>query len=76
MSGNKIPNFWRYLVPMYKNKRDVQGCGNFRGIKLMSHIINMQEIVIQKRLREGKSISKNQLGFMPESSDYIYIPTV
>ena len=39
----KIPNEWRrrVLVPLYKRKRDVKECGNYRGIKLMSHTIKL-----------------------------------
>ena len=36
---NKMPDEWRrsILVPIYKNKGDIQSCTNYRGIKLMSH---------------------------------------
>ena len=35
----KIPEAWRKscVVPIFKGKGDVQDCGNYRGIKLMSH---------------------------------------
>ena len=35
----EMPNEWRksMLIPVYKNKEDAQECGNYRGIKLMSH---------------------------------------
>ena len=37
--GERMPEEWRKSVhiPIYKNKRDAQCCGNYRGIKLMSH---------------------------------------
>jgi len=36
----KMPREWRSstVIPRYKNKRDIQDCNNFRGIKLLSHI--------------------------------------
>ncbi|KAM2086833.1 hypothetical protein ACFX1R_024332 [Malus domestica] len=39
----KMPNEWRMstLVPIYKNKGDVQNCMNYRGIKLMSHTMKL-----------------------------------
>ena len=48
---NKMPNEWRKstLVPLYKNKGDIQDCTNYRGIKLMSHIMKLWERVIEYR---------------------------
>jgi hypothetical protein len=41
--SNKTPNEWRrsILVAIFKNKGDVQSCTNYRGIKLMSHTMNL-----------------------------------
>ena len=37
----KMPREWRVstVIPLYKNKGDIQDCNNFRGIKLLSHTI-------------------------------------
>ena len=39
LRGEKMPDEWRksVLVPWYKGKGDIKKCGNYRGIKLMSH---------------------------------------
>ncbi|XP_028038703.1 uncharacterized protein LOC114249368 [Bombyx mandarina] len=62
-----IPTEWSTstLVPIYKNKGDVQDCGSYRGIKLMSHSMKVLEKVIEKRLRDESEITQNQFGFMP-----------
>ena len=41
----KIPEEWRgsVTVPIYKEKGDIQDCGNYRGIKLMSHTMKIWE---------------------------------
>ena len=43
--SNKIPDEWRrsILIPIFKNKGDIQSCTNYRGIKLMSHTIKGRE---------------------------------
>ena len=43
LKTKKMPNEWRKntLVPIYKNKGDVQNCMNYRGIKLMSHTMKL-----------------------------------
>ena len=43
--SNKMPEEWRrsILVPIFKNKGDIQSCTNYWGIKLMSHIMNLWE---------------------------------
>ena len=56
------------LVPLYKNKGDVQNCANYRGIKLMSHTMKLWEKVIEKRLRKETIVTENQFGFMPGRS--------
>src|SRR5664279_842920 len=65
--SNKMPKEWRWsiLVPIFKNKGDVQSCTNYRGIKLMSHTMKLWERVIEHRLRKLTSVTKNQFGFMP-----------
>ena len=58
---------WRrsILVPIFKNKGDVQSCTNYRVIKLMSHTMKLWERVIEHRLRRVTSVTQNQFGFMP-----------
>ena len=60
LMGEQMPEEWRrsVLIPIYKNKGDVQCCGNYRGIKLMSHTMKVWE-------RIKVEISKQQYGFMP-----------
>ena len=51
--SNKMPEKWRssILVPIYKNKKDIKSCTNYRGIKLMSHTMKLWETVIKQRLQ-------------------------
>jgi hypothetical protein len=64
--SNKMPEEWRrsILVPIFKNKGNIQSCTNYRGIKLMSHTMKLWERVIEHRLRKLITVSKNQFGFM------------
>ena len=63
----KMPNKWRksILVPIFKEKGDIQDCNNYRGIKLMSHTMKIWERIIERRLREETQIGEEQFGFMP-----------
>jgi Reverse transcriptase (RNA-dependent DNA polymerase) len=65
-----MPDEWRrsILVPIFKNKRDIQSCTNYRGIKFMSHTMKLWERVIEHHLKKLTTISKNQFGFMPRRS--------
>ena len=67
LMGEQMPEEWRrsVLIPIYKNKGDAQCCGNYRGIKLMSHTMKVWERIIETRLRDRVEISKQQYGFMP-----------
>ena len=63
----KIPTEWRdsVIIPIYKEKGDIQDCGNYRGIKLMSHTMKIWERIIDRRLREETTIGDEQFRFMP-----------
>ena len=56
------------LVPLYKGKGDIKECGNYRGIKLMSHSMKLWERVIEARIRKEVTIAEQQFGFMPGRS--------
>ncbi|RZB91510.1 Carbon catabolite repressor protein 4-like 2 isoform B [Glycine soja] len=70
MRSKHMPEEWRRstLVPIYKNKGDIQNCANYRGIKLMSHTLKLWERVIERRLRKETQVTENQFGFMPGKS--------
>ena len=42
---------------------DIQNCGNYKGIKLMSHVIKFWGRVIENKLRKETHISKNTIWF-------------
>ncbi|KAK3560232.1 hypothetical protein QTP86_002181 [Hemibagrus guttatus] len=71
LESERMPEEWRrsVLVPIFKNKGDVQSSSNYRGIKLMSHTMKLWERVVEARLRKvvGK-ICEQQYGFMPRKS--------
>ncbi|KAK3570189.1 hypothetical protein QTP86_016499, partial [Hemibagrus guttatus] len=67
--SEKMPEEWRsVLVPIFKNKGDVQSCSNYRGMKLMSHTMKVWERVVEARLRKVVEICEQQYGFMPRKS--------
>ena len=53
LQGEKMPDGWRgsVLVPLYKGKKDIKECGNYWGIKLMSHTMKLWERIIEARIR-------------------------
>ena len=63
----KMPEVWRdtVIVPIFKENGDIQECGNYGGIKLMSHIMKVWEKVIDRRLRRETTMGEQQFGFMP-----------
>ena len=70
LRGEKMPNDWResVMIPIYKNKGDVQDCSNYRGIKLMSHTMKIWERVIDRRIRAEVEICDQQFGFVSGKS--------
>ena len=47
------------LIPIFKNKGDIQECGNYREIKLTSHTLKIWERVVEGRLREKVMVSNH-----------------
>ncbi|KAK3525223.1 hypothetical protein QTP86_023307 [Hemibagrus guttatus] len=70
LESERMPEEWRrsVLVPIFKNKGDVQSCSNYRRIKLMSHTMKVWERVVEARLRKVVEICEQQYGFMPRKS--------
>ena len=70
LQGEKMPDKWRrsVLVPLYKGKEDIKECGNYQGIKLMSHSMKLWERVIEARIRKEVTIAEQQFRFMPGRS--------
>ncbi|KAK3572671.1 hypothetical protein QTP86_004033 [Hemibagrus guttatus] len=70
LESERMPEEWRrsVLVPIIKNKGDVQSCSNYRGIKLMSHTMKLWERVLEARVRKVVEICEQQYGFMPRKS--------
>ncbi|KAK3532154.1 hypothetical protein QTP86_009025 [Hemibagrus guttatus] len=70
LESERMPEEWRrsVLVPIFKNKGDVQSCSNYRGIKLMSHTMKVWERVVEARLRKVVEICEQQYGFMSRKS--------
>ena len=70
MESERMPKEWRdsFLIPIFKNKGDVQRCSNYRGIKLISHTMKLWERVVERRLRSELTFSEQQYGFIPGKS--------
>ena len=67
LRGEKMLDEWRrsVLVPLYKGKGDIKECGNYRGIKLMSHTMKLWERIIEARIWKDVTIAEQQFEFMP-----------
>jgi len=65
-----IPEEWRRSkrTPIYQQKGDPLDCGNYRGIKLLSHCLKLWERVVENRIRGLVKISDRQYGFQPGKS--------
>ena len=62
----KILEEWRIstIIPLYRNKGDIENYYNCRDIKLLRHTMKLMERVIKKRLRRDIPTFGNQFDFM------------
>lgn len=58
------------VVLIFKNTGEVQNCSTYRGIKLISHTVNIWEQVVEARLRQEVTISPQQLWLHAEKENY------
>ena len=69
LESERMPEEWRRaLVMIFKNKRDLLSCGNYRGMKLISQSMILWERVVEARLGAEVSICEQQYGFIPKKS--------
>ena len=56
----KMLEEWRdsLIVPIFKQKEDIQDSENYRGIKMISHTMNIWERIVDRRLSEETSIGE------------------
>ena len=56
----KMPEEWRdsVIVPIFKEKGDIQDFGKYRGIKMIPYTMKIWERVIDRRLREETTIGE------------------
>ena len=73
MESERMPEEWRdsVLIPIFKNKGDVQSYSNYRGITLISHTMQLWERVVERRLRSELTFIEQQYGVMPGKKHYI-----
>ena len=60
----KVPSDWEMsvIINCFKGKGDAVECGNFRGLKLLDHLMRVFERVIEKYIREAVNIDDCSLG--------------
>lgn len=69
LEGEMIPEEWRsVMVSIFKNKGGMQNCGNYRRIKLMSHMLKLWERAVEGGFRTEVSMCEQQDGFMLRNS--------
>ena len=73
----KVPKDWeeRYIINLYKGKGDDLVRGNYRGLKLLEHVMKVLERVVEMEIRSSITIDDMQFGFMPGkgTTDAIFI---
>ena len=47
-----LPKEWRFttVIPLYKNKDDIQDCNNYRGLNLLNHTMKLCIMVNERTL--------------------------
>ena len=72
-----IPDDWTEstIINCFKGKGDARDCGNYRGLKLLEHVMKILERVVERLIRDRIEIDSMQFGFMPgrSTTDAIFI---
>ena len=77
IKNGDAPTDWEssFIINIYKGKGDALTRGNYRGLKLLDHVMKGVERVIEKIIRQRILIDNMQFGFMPGrgTTDAIFI---
>ena len=77
MKMGVIPTDWQdsIIINCYKGKGDATDRGNYRGLKLLDHVMKVMERVVDGLIRSCVNIDNMQFGFMPGrgTTDAIFI---
>ena len=67
ISEGRIPKDWNlsHIINCFKGKGDPLSMGNYRGLKLLDHVMKIMERVIESIIRSAVNIDEMQYGFMP-----------
>ena len=67
IGDSDVPADWEdsFIINIYKGKGDALVRGNYRGLKLLDHVMKAIERVVEKLIRVRVSIADMQFGFMP-----------
>ena len=72
-----MPKDWEesYIINLYKGKGDALVRGNYRGLKLLEHVMKVLERIVETQIRSSIKIDDIQFGFMPGrgTTDAIFI---
>ena len=62
----EIPEDWKHstLIRIFKGKGNILHCGDYRGMKLLEHMMKVYERIIDSRIREQVAVDEIQFGFM------------
>ena len=65
-----IPEDWKdsFIINCYKGKGDATDRGNYRGLKLLEHVMKILERVLESPIRSQVDINNIHVGFMPGRS--------
>ena len=73
----KMPKDWEesYIINLYKGKGDALVRGNYRGLKLLEHVMKVLERIVETQIRSSIKIDNMQFSFMPGrgTTDAIFI---
>ena len=76
-SDRKMPKDWEesYIINLYKGKGDALVRGNYRGLKLLEHVMKVLERIVETQIKSSIKIDDMQFGFMPgrDTTDAIFI---
>ena len=62
----EIPDDWKHsvLMSIFRGKGNILNCGDYRGIKLLEHVMKVHERIIDSKIRKQVVVDEIQFSFM------------